>query len=80
MSDDTVIKKVESYDGDGSRVCLNFVCENCLKEAMEDYEIVVKGETSTKAKSGYWCDNCGVGNDHPTYQEKVDVILNRKLG
>ncbi len=80
MSNDAIIKKIEAYANDGMRVCVNFVCERCLEDATEDFKVRVRGKTSTKSGSGYWCDNCSIGSDHPDYQRKIDAILERKLG
>jgi len=72
------IYKTHAYIAE-MRACLNFVCPKCLNEALNDgFDIKVVGEAKTHLDKAYWCDNCGIGNDHIDYREKMDASLKRK--
>ncbi len=71
--------KAEVYTKeDKDRVCINFICPNCLPLVLVDHNVTLTGIVDTTGEKPYWCDNCGGGDDHPDYHKKLKEVLEKK--
>ena len=73
--------KVEVYDDEGARQCLNVLCNKCRLETIQDgYKLIATEYKENTIDKIYWCDNCLVGSDHELWQEAFNKSIKKKYG
>jgi len=70
--------KVDVYDSDSNRECINILCVNCIKEVSKEFRVENLRLVYSRNERCYWCDNCLEGSDHRLFERKMKENKKRK--